>query len=100
MLISILCVFIFIAIAIGISKIPFEIGKEVKEATIKFDKDLQFLSDKGYPLCIPSFKVTEGMGESLFVKCDGYYCYKMSWGMNYYICTCPVRNEIYNLYVI
>jgi hypothetical protein len=40
MLISVLCVFIFIAIAIGISKIPFEIGKEVKEATIKYKKDL------------------------------------------------------------
>lgn len=46
-------------------------------------------------------KVTDGLGHSLFVKCEARQCpYRLSFGVSHKLCTCPVRNELYKNYGI
>jgi hypothetical protein len=79
----------------------YKIGEEVKQDTTACEKDFPCLSDNGYSLCKPSCKVINSVGKVHFVKCNGYCNYKMEYSEDYlFICSCPVRNEIYNLYEI
>ncbi len=78
-----------------------EIREEVKQATLACEKDFLCLSDNGTPLCKPSCNVIYSVGKVHFVECDGNCSYKLQFSKDYkYICTCPMRNEIYNLYKI
>lgn len=75
-----------------------KINKEILEETKDCSKDFSCLSSGGKGLC----KVKERIGEELhFIGyLDTSYCnYKNSFGSSY-MCTCPTRKEIYDMYEI
>ncbi len=76
----------------------FKVRADILNETIKCKKDFSCLSGKKDCLC----EVEDSFDNKiLFIKpmnhnmCD----YKMSFGYSY-ICNCPTRKEIYNLYKI
>ena len=77
--------------------VSMEIDEDVKKCTIKCNKDMSCLSDKGNNLC----KVVRSTsGDIIFIECMEYSpCnYKMSFGFSSFICNCPTRKEIYKKY--
>jgi len=67
--------------------------KKISKKTTWCEKDFKCLSEKGCSDC----KVTSSInGEIHFVKCKDEKCsYKMSYADGW-ICTCPIRKELYN----
>ena len=73
-----------------------EITKEAKESATNCAKDFACLRSTAL-LC----KVEKFVGEEvLFVEClqQGYCSYQRRFGFTGYMCTCPVRKEIYSKY--
>ena len=76
---------------------PFQIDKAICDQTTNCKYDFKCLTQDGCPCCEVEFHVPK---ELLFVKIknENIQCpYAMSYGYSY-ICSCPVRCEIYRKY--
>jgi hypothetical protein len=75
------------------------VSDEAKQSTQYCTKDFACLNGNRDVLC----KVEKCFREHvLFVAClqQGYCCYQRRYGFTGYVCTCPVRMEIYKEYHI
>ncbi len=79
-------------------KIALQVSEEVKQETTDCDKDFSCLKVIRKDLCRVEYFYD---GKTHFIKClnQGYCSYQQSYG-NGSVCTCPVRNELYNKYKI
>jgi hypothetical protein len=74
-----------------------EINAAKKNSTTKCEKDFACLNDDGHELCPVDYFYQDKI---LFIKClsKGYCSYRISFGYASYICSCPMRKEIYRKY--
>jgi hypothetical protein len=80
----------------------FEIAEETIDRVTHCTKELNCLIDNEHRLC-PLCPVERCVdGKVHFIKClDTNECYyRNHFGISHYICTCPVRKEIYNKYQV
>ena len=79
-----------------------KISKETLEKTTKCLRDFQCLDSDKKDICIDMCTIDTFINDVLFLKdrLHDIYChYKMSFGYSY-ICNCPTRKEIYEVYKI
>jgi hypothetical protein len=74
-----------------------EIDEDIKESTTKCEKNHACLLDRNHKLC--PIVSTVGM-KMLCIDCtSGRRCsYRVRYGISAFLCTCPIRNEIYKKY--
>ena len=74
-----------------------EIDEDIKKSTTKCEKNFTCLSDKNHKLC--NVINTVG-GKILCCYCFGRQpCnYRVPHGFTSYLCSCPIRKEIYRKY--
>ena len=72
------------------------VDKHTIKSTTECNKDLACLHGDEHPLCKVKLSVRD---ETVFVKClNTEHCYyKMAFGY-LFVCSCPVRNDIYKRY--
>lgn len=72
------------------------INEETLKRTIKCPFDFACLKDKNFPKCVVDYSVKNN---GVFVKeaIDAMCPYKMTFGYSF-ICNCPTRYEIYEIY--
>lgn len=77
----------------------FEIDEDIKKSATQCEKNVACLSDNNYKLC----EVTRTASNNVFfIECRaGVHCsYRKSFGFSAYLCSCPIRKEIYRKYKI
>lgn len=75
-----------------------EINDDIKEQATECEKGMGCVKNKDHKICKVESFISDKV---IFVKClDTKYCgYKLSFG-SFYVCTCPVRKEIFDKYKI
>lgn len=73
------------------------IDEEVKNCTTKCEKDFACINNNSHELCPVDHFYNDKV---LFIKClsKGYCSYRTSFGYASFICSCPMRKEIYKKY--
>ncbi len=76
-----------------------EIEEDIKKSTTKCEKNFSCLSDKNHKLCNAINTISNKIE---CVDCfGGKHCnYREPYGFSSYLCTCPIRKEIYRKYKI
>jgi hypothetical protein len=80
-------------------EMPIKIGEDIRQQTTKCKYDFACLSDERHDLC----KVTSSVASKVVLTdcVDRLPCaYCILFGASLAVCTCPVRNELYNRFGI
>ena len=76
-----------------------EIEEDIKKSTTKCEKKLSCLSGKNHKLC----NAIGSVGTKIVcIDCfEGKRCnYREPYGLSSYVCSCPIRKELYRKYKI